>query len=75
MFIRKKKLLNLIKEKQLEIRERNRTIKEEYAKENNSNALRFWNGYDQGNDNAFNWIIGKLERKKIKKRKKHKYFS
>lgn len=64
MFIRKKKLLKLIKEKQQEIARRNKNIKGKYAKENNSNALRFWNGYDQGNDNAFNWIIGKLERKK-----------
>ena len=62
MFIRKKKILKLLKEKQLEIRNRNKDIKNDYAEKNDSDALRFWNGYEQGNDNAFNWIIGRLEK-------------
>ena len=68
MFIRKKKLIKMLKEKQLEIRNRNKDIKDDYAEKQDRNALRYWNGYEDGNDNAFNWIIRRLEKQKENKK-------
>lgn len=66
MFIRKKKLIEMLKEKQLQIRKENQTIKANYISKKNIGSAVNWQFYEDGNDNAFNWIIGRLERKKRK---------
>lgn len=57
--------LKLVKEKQLEIRMSNQEIKKSYCHKNNEKddrRARNLQFYEDGNDNAFNWIISKLEK-------------
>lgn len=63
MFIRRKKLIELLKRKQLEIRKSNQSVKQKYIKEKNNQGARDMQFYEDGNDNAFNYIISLLKRK------------
>lgn len=61
MFIRRKKIIKMLKEMQLEERESNKKVKESYIKENKKRQARDWQFYEDGCDNVFNWIISRLE--------------
>ena len=63
MFISRKKLIKLLKEKQLEIRKSNQSIKIKCIEKKDNQGARDWQFYEDGNDNAFNYIIGLLSRK------------
>lgn len=66
MFIRKKKLLKMLKEEQKRINEENRKVKLEYWNKNDEiskRKARDWQFFEDGNDNAFNFIIGRINRK------------
>lgn len=63
MFISRKKLIKLLKEKQLEIRKSNQSIKIKCIENKDKQGARDWQFYEDGNDNAFNYIIGLLSRK------------
>lgn len=60
LFISKKKLIKLIKDTQLEIRYSNEKVKEMYM--NKEKAVQ-WQYYIDGNDNAFNLLLGRIERR------------
>lgn len=60
LFISKKKLIKLIKDTQLEIRNRNKKVKEMCE---NKEKARDWQFYEDGNDNAFNCLLGRIERR------------
>ena len=60
IFISKKKLIKLIKDTQQEIRYSNEKVKEMYM--NKEKAVQ-WQYYIDGNDNAFNCLLGKIERR------------
>lgn len=64
IFIRRKKLIELLKEKQREVRERNQIAKQNCIKEKDEQGARDWQFYEDGNDNAFNYIIGIFRKKK-----------
>ena len=63
MFISRKKLIKLLKEKQLEIRKSNQSIKIKCIEKKDKQGARDWQFYEDGNDNAFNYIIGLFSRK------------
>ncbi len=66
MFIRKKKLLKMLEEEQKRINEQNRKIKLEYCNKYDAisqRKARDWQFFEDGNDNAFNFIIGRINRK------------
>lgn len=62
MFIRKKKLIKMLKEMQFQVRRENNIIKQGYIAEENMRQARDMQFYGDGNDNAFNWIIRRLEK-------------
>lgn len=62
MFVRKKKLIKLLKEKQLEVRKSNQICKQKNIDEKDNRGARDWQFYEDGNDNAFNYIIGMIKR-------------
>ena len=62
MFIRRKKLIKLLKEKQKLIREENQYCKEKCRNEKKYELAKCMQYYEDGNDNAFNYIISILEK-------------
>lgn len=65
IFIRRKKLIELLKEKQREVRKSNQSIKIKCIEEKDKQGARDWQFYEDGNDNAFNLIIENLKRGKL----------
>lgn len=63
MLIRKKKLIKILEQKQLEIRKSNQNVKKKYIEQKDERNARDWQFYEDGNDNAFNYIISLLKRK------------
>ena len=62
IFIRKKKLLKQLEEWQVEIRTSNQNAKKKFIKEKKDRLARDMQLYEDGNDNAFNLIIGRIRR-------------
>lgn len=62
MFIRKKKLIKMLKEMRFQVRRENNIIKQGYIAEEKMQQARDMQFYEDGNDNAFNWIIRRLEK-------------
>jgi len=62
MFIRRKKLIKLLKEKQKLIREENQYCKEQSRIKKDYEQAKCIQYYEDGNDNAFNYIISILEK-------------
>ena len=62
IFIRKKKLLKQLEEWQTDIRKSNQNVKKKFIKEKKDRQARDMQLYEDGNDNAFNYIIGKIRR-------------
>lgn len=65
IFIRKKKLLNQLAEWQKGIRKSNQLAKKKFIEEKKDRLARDMQLYEDGNDNAFNYIIGKIERDEL----------
>jgi len=65
IFIRKKKLLKQLEEWQVSIRTSNQNVKKKFIKEKKDRQARDMQLYEDGNDNAFNYIIGKIERNEL----------
>ena len=65
MFIRRKKLIKLLKEKQKSIRIENQSCKARFRIEKKYEIAKCMQFYEDGNDNAFNYIISMLESKEI----------
>jgi len=65
MFIRRKKLIKLLKEKQIIIRKENQYCKGQSRNKKDYEQAKCMQYYEDGNDNAFNYIISLLESKKI----------
>jgi len=70
IFIRKKKLLKQLEEWQVSIRTSNQNVKKKFIKEKKDRQARDMQLYEDGNDNAFNYIIGKIERNELWKQLK-----
>lgn len=64
IFIRKKKLLKQLEEWQVEIRTSNQNAKKKFIEEKKDRLARDMQLYEDGNDNAFNLIIGRIRRRK-----------
>lgn len=62
IFIRKKKLLKQLEEWQMETRTSNQNVKKKFIEEKKERNARDWQFYEDGNDNAFNFIIGRIRR-------------
>lgn len=62
IFIRKKKLLKQLEEWQIEIRTSNQNIKKKFIEEKKDRQARDMQLYEDGNDNAFNLIKGRIRR-------------
>lgn len=62
MFIRRKKLIALLKKWQLDIRQSNQICKQQFIKEKKNQQAGDMQLYEDGNDNAFNYIISKLNK-------------
>lgn len=62
IFIRKKKLLKQLEEWQVEIRTSNQNAKKKFIEEKKDRLARDMQLYEDGNDNAFNLIIGRIRR-------------
>lgn len=65
IFIRKKKLLNQLAEWQTGIRKSNQLAKKKFIEEKKDRQARDMQLYEDGNDNAFNYIIGKIKRNEL----------
>lgn len=65
IFIRKKKLLNQLAEWQTGIRKSNQNVKKKFIEEKKDRLARDMQLYEDGNYNAFNYIIGKIERNEL----------
>ena len=57
LFIRKKKLIKIISQAQKETRKTIQDIKKDYIKEKNDRKSRDMQLYEDGNDNAYNYIL------------------
>lgn len=62
IFIRKKKLLKQLEEWQVEIRTSNQNAKKKFIEEKKDRLARDMQLYEDGNDNAFNLIMGRIRR-------------
>ena len=62
--IRKKKLLQELEEWQKEIRISNQNVKKKFIEEKKDRQARDMQLYEEGNDNAFNLIKGRIRRER-----------